>query len=194
MEIVLKETDRLDQLLSDFLLFTHPDERKKQRIELNGIIDEAVQLFSYNPHYNTIEVVKNLQGAIVIEVDPQQIKQVFWNLFINAAQAMGTGGELTVSTSLVHFDALDKGIQARLDRRVGSLWSQIVVSDTGSGIPESYLDKIFDPFFTSKEKGIGLGLAIVFRIVESYQGIILVKSEHNRGTSFTIFLPSVATG
>ena len=194
MEIVLKETDRLDQLLSDFLLFTHPDDRKKQRIELNGIIDDAVQLFSYNPHYNTIEVIKNLQGAIMIEADPQQIQQVFWNLFINAAQAMGNGGELTVSTRLVHFDALEKGIQARLDRRVGSLWSRIVVGDTGSGIPESDLDKIFDPFFTSKEKGIGLGLAIVFRIIESYQGIIMVKSEHKRGASFTIVLPSVSTG
>jgi signal transduction histidine kinase len=161
-------------------------------IELNGIIDDAVQLFSYNRHYNSIEVVKSLQGAIMIEVDPQQIKQVLWNLFINAAQAMGNEGELTVSTSLVHFDALDKGIQAQLDRRFGSLWSQIVVSDTGSGIPESYLDKIFDPFFTSKEKGIGLGLAIVFRIIESYQGIIVVKNETGRGASFTMYLPSVS--
>ena len=192
MDIVLRETDRLDQLLSDFVLFTHPDDRKKQMIELNGIIDDAVQLFSYNRHYNSIEVVKSLQGAIMIEVDPQQIKQVLWNLFINAAQAMGNEGELTVSTSLVHFDALDKGIQARLDRRFGSLWSQIVVSDTGSGIPESYLDKIFDPFFTSKEKGIGLGLAIVFRIIESYQGIIVVKNETGRGASFTMYLPSVS--
>jgi two-component system sensor histidine kinase PilS (NtrC family) len=194
MDIVLRETDRLDQLLSDFLLFTHPDDRKKQMIELNSIIDDTVQLFSYNPNYNTIEVVKNLQGSIMIEVDTQQIKQVLWNLFINAAQAMGNGGELTVSTSLVHFDALAKGIQARLDRGVGNLWSQIVVADTGSGIPESYLDKVFDPFFTSKERGIGLGLAIVFRIVESYQGVILVKSEKSSGTSFTIFLPSVSTG
>jgi two-component system sensor histidine kinase PilS (NtrC family) len=194
MEIVLKETNRLDQLLSDFVLFTHPDDRKKQVVDLNGIIDETIQLFSYNSNYNDIDVVKHLQGSIMIEADPQQIKQVFWNLFINAAQAMGSGGELRVVAQVVPIDSLDEGIQARLDRSLGSSWSQIVVADTGSGIPESYLGKIFDPFFTSKEKGIGLGLAIVFRIIESYHGIIVVKSEKNKGASFTLFLPSVSTG
>lgn len=194
MDIVLRETDRLDHLLSDFVLFTHPDDRKKEMVELNSIIDEAVQLFSYNPHYNGIEVVKNLQGAVMIEVDPQQIKQVLWNLFINAAQAMGNEGELTVSTGLLAGDALDKKTEARIGRRCGGPWSRIVVSDTGCGIPESNLDKIFDPFFTSKEKGIGLGLAIVFRIIESYQGVIMVESEPGRGTSFTIYLPALPRG
>ena len=108
MDIVLKETNRLDQLLSDFVLFTHPDDRKKEWVDLNGIIDDTLQMLSYNPLKNGIEVEKHLQGSTMVEADSQQLKQVFWNLFINAVQAMGTGGRLTVSTSVMHYDALLK--------------------------------------------------------------------------------------
>lgn len=192
MEIVLRETNRLDQLLSDFILFAQPNDRKKEEFELNSVVDDALQLFSYNPHYNNINVTKNLQGKIMIEADHQQIKQVFWNLFINAAQAMDHKGELVVSTKIVHADSLNETIKSRLNSSSSQLWSQIVIIDTGCGIPEKYLDKIFDPFFTTREKGIGLGLAIVYSIVESYKGTILVKSESGKGSHFTIYLPSIS--
>jgi len=192
MEIVLRETSRLDHLLSDFILFAQPDDRKREEIELNSIIDDALQLFSYNPKYNGINVIKNLQGRIMIEADPQQIKQVFWNLFINAAQAMDYKGELVLSTKIVHTNSLNEEIVSRHDSNSNQLWSKIVVADTGRGIPERYLDKIFDPFFTTKDKGIGLGLAIVYSIIESYKGTILVKSESGRGSHFTIYLPSIS--
>ena len=192
MDIVLRETDRLDQLLSDFILFARPDDRKKEMVELNSIIDDALKLFSYNPQYSNITVVKNLRGYIMIEVDPLQIKQVFWNIFINAAQAMDSKGELMVSTELVHLDSLNEGVKSRLDSRYNTYWSQVIVTDTGRGIPKSDLDKIFDPFFTDKEKGTGLGLAIVYSIVESYKGTILVKSESGKGSDFTIYLPSIS--
>jgi len=192
MDIVLKETNRLDQLLSDFVLFTHPDDRKKEWVDLSGIIDETLQMLSYNPLKNGIEIEKNLQGATMVEADAQQLKQVFWNLFINAVQAMGTEGRLMVSTSVMHYDALHESIRERLDSNVGKEWTKIVIADTGSGIPESYLDKIFDPFFTTKEKGIGLGLAIVYSIIESYSGIIEVASEDKKGSRFAIYLPSLS--
>ena len=192
MEIVLRETHRLDQLLSDFILFAQPNDRKKEVVELNGIIDDALQLFSCNPQYNNINVIKNLQGTIMIEADTQQIKQVFWNLFINAAQAMENGGELKVSTKIVPLDSLDNKISSRLNSNTSEIFSQIVITDTGHGIPRRYLNKIFDPFFSTKEKGIGLGLAIVYRIIESYQGIISVESKENKGVSFTIHLPSTS--
>ena len=192
MDIVLKETNRLDQLLSDFVLFTHPDDRKKEWVDLNGIIGETLQLLSYNPLKNGIEVEKNLQGTTMVEADSQQLKQVFWNLFINAVQAMGIGGRLTVSSSVMRYDALHESLRERLDSGVAKAWTEIVIADTGSGIPESYLDKIFDPFFTTKEKGIGLGLAIVYSIIESYQGIIEVTSVDKNGSRFAIYLPAVS--
>jgi two-component system sensor histidine kinase PilS (NtrC family) len=190
MEIVLRETNRLDQLISDFILFAQPDDRKKEIVELNSIIGDALQLFSNNPHHRNINVVKNLQNTIMTEVDQQQIKQVFWNLFINAAQAMDYEGELGVSTEIVRLDSWDTKISRKLDSTFGELWVRIVIADTGCGISEHYLDKIFDPFFTTKEKGIGLGLSIVYSIIESYAGTILVESEKDKGSRFAIYLPS----
>jgi two-component system sensor histidine kinase PilS (NtrC family) len=192
MEIVLKETNRLDQLLSDFVLFTHPDDRKREWVDLNGIIDDTLQLLSYNPLKNGIEVEKNLQGAPMVEADSQQLKQVFWNLFINAVQAMGTEGTLTVSTRVMPYDSLHESRREHLDENIGREWTEIVIGDNGKGIPKSYLDKIFDPFFTTKDQGIGLGLAIVYSIVESYKGIIEVASEDMQGTRFAIYLPAVS--
>lgn len=192
MDIVLKETNRLDQLLSDFVLFTHPEDRKKEWVNLNGIIDDTLQLLSYNPLKNGVEVEKNLQGAPLVEADSQQLKQVFWNLFINAVQAMGTGGRLTVSTRVMQYDSLNESRRENLDKKAGTEWTEIVIADTGKGIPKSCLDKIFDPFFTTKERGIGLGLAIVYSIIESYRGIIEVTSEDNKGSQFTINLPVVS--
>jgi two-component system sensor histidine kinase PilS (NtrC family) len=192
MNIVLRETNRLDQLLSDFILFARPDDRRKESVELNNILDDTIQLFSYNPQYGDINVIKNLHGKIMIEADPQQIKQVFWNLFINAAQSMDHKGALVVNTEIVHQDSLSKGVKSRLDTNSNEFWSHIIVSDTGRGIPEKYTNKIFDPFFTTRDRGIGLGLAIVYRIIESYRGNISVKSQENKGTSFTIYLPSIS--
>jgi two-component system sensor histidine kinase PilS (NtrC family) len=192
MDIVLKETNRLDQLLSDFVLFTHPDDRKREWVDLNGIINDTLQLVSYNPLKNGIEVEKNLQGSPMVEADSQQLKQVFWNLFINALQAMGDGGRLTVSTRVMQYDSLHESRREHLDKNAGTEWTEIVIADTGKGIPKSYLDKIFDPFFTTKEKGIGLGLAIVYSIIESYRGIIGVTSQDNKGSQFTINLPAVS--
>jgi len=192
MEIVLRETKRLDQLLSDFILFAHPNDRKKEKVELNSIIDNTIQLCLYNPDFSTITIKRNFHDSIMVEVDPQQIKQVFWNLFINAAQAMDYRGEIEVLTTIVHLTSLTEDIKVMLDTSAHTLLSQIVVSDTGCGIPEVYRDKIFDPFFTTKEKGIGLGLAIVYSIIESYRGTILVKSESGKGSQFTIYLPVIS--
>jgi signal transduction histidine kinase len=125
----------------------------------------------------------------MIEADLQQVKQIFWNLFINAAQAMDHKGELKVATKIVHFESINEKISSRLESAVSELWSQIHITDTGCGISGSCLDKIFDPFFTTREKGIGLGLSIVYRIIESYKGTILAESESGKGSQFTIFLP-----
>jgi signal transduction histidine kinase len=105
------------------------------------------------------------------------MRQVFWNLLINACQAMPDGGEITVSALPLSHSEDD------------AVWCEIVIQDTGCGIAHEYLDKIFDPFFTTKTSGTGLGLAIVDRIIEDHGGIIDVESETGRGTKFRIRLP-----
>ena len=111
--------------------------------------------------------------------DAQQVKQVFWNLFINAAEAMADGGELRVE------------LRRRPPMEISGepKHGEIHVSDTGPGIRDTDLKRIFDPFFTTKEKGTGLGLAIVHKIVENYGGKITVRSQLGKGTTFTIYLP-----
>jgi signal transduction histidine kinase len=160
-------------------------------VKLNSVIDDALKIFSCNPYHENITIIKDLQGTIMTEVDPQQIKQVLWNLFINAAQAMDLKGKLKVSTKIMQSESIDAKISLRLESIASELWSQIIVTDTGCGISEKYLDKIFDPFFTTREKGIGLGLAIVYSIIESYRGTILVESESGKGSHFTIYLPAI---
>ena len=124
-------------------------------------------------------MVANLKDDLFVLGDAQQLQQVFWNLFINAAQAMPLGGELRVDLRrLSPLLFLEEPAQG-----------EIVISDTGTGVEEKELNKIFNPFFTTKEKGTGLGLSIVHKILESYGGKITVKSQPNIGTTFTIYLP-----
>jgi two-component system sensor histidine kinase PilS (NtrC family) len=191
MDIVLKETNRLDQLLSDFVLFTHPDQRKKKQIELNTVIMDTIELFLSNPDHNMITVMTDLNGSILLEADPHQIKQVLWNLFVNAHQAMSQGGNLTITSKKVAASDLT---ELRQKLPVGAevpCWVQLTVADTGCGIEVSDVDKVFDPFFTTKPRGSGLGLAIVYSIIESYKGQVSLKSQQDRGTTFTILLPAV---
>ena len=121
-------------------------------------------------------------------IDPDQMKQVFWNLLINAAQAMSNGGEIQVQ--------LGKGnawgapaFPSRLQLK-GKEWVKISITDSGNGIPPEEKEKIFEPFFTTKENGTGLGLSIVHKIIENHNGVIKVESEVGRGSTFTIFLPA----
>ncbi len=189
MDIVLRETNRLDQLLSDFVLFTHPDDRRKKVLELNSVIMDTVELFLSNPDHGSINLVTDLHGSIMLEADPNQIKQVLWNLFANAHQAMGGGGKLQVATKIAAEETISDVLQAAGTGHRSAEWVRLEVADTGCGIDEAYLDKVFDPFFTTKPRGSGLGLAIVYSIIESYKGHISVKSQKDRGTAFTILLP-----
>jgi len=181
MGIILREVNRLNSLIEDFLLFARPTQPGKERIYLNGIIEEILKMFAHSPDCNPgIRLVTNFEDDLYLEGDVQQIRQVFWNLFINAAQAMPHGGELRVevrrnSSSLPLFGEPAQG--------------EISVSDTGNGIPDQDIERIFDPFFTTKEKGTGLGLSIVHSIVESYAGKVSVRSQPGQGTTFTIHFP-----
>jgi two-component system sensor histidine kinase PilS (NtrC family) len=180
MDIILREVGRLNSLIADFLLFARPTPPGKELIHLNGIVEEVLKVFVHSPECGPeIRLATHFQDEIYLPGDAQQIKQVFWNLIINAAQAMPAGGELRVEL---------RRRSSQSDPEEPSQ-GEIVISDTGTGIEEDELNKIFNPFFTTKEKGTGLGLSIVHKIVESYGGRITVRSQPNKGTTFTIYLP-----
>lgn len=164
--------DRLQTLVQGILNFTRPMVSSLGREDLSEVLQACLASAGRVCQGTGVKVVTNLHHPPTeVLVDVNQLTQVFTNLFENALQAMPHGGEIAVTTS----------------RREDEV--QIVVADTGIGIPPESLEKVFQPFFTTRVTGIGLGLAIVFRIVEQHGGDVAVESEVGRGTSFRITLP-----
>jgi two-component system sensor histidine kinase PilS (NtrC family) len=188
MDIILRESERLNNLITDFLLFAQPAKTNKVKMDIGQVIDETLELFKNSLGQNqSIKIVKNLEKEIVVLGDQHQLKQLFWNLIINAAQIMPNGGELKVKLETVNADGTSGRFQGS-KRKDMTPFAKISVSDTGNGINPDEKEKIFEPFFTTKEGGTGLGLAIVHRIVENHDGFISVNSQRNKGTTFEIFL------
>jgi two-component system sensor histidine kinase PilS (NtrC family) len=191
MEITLRESERLNALITDFLLFAQPPQTHKMPWEIRKIIEETIELFTHSPSFHEgIRIRRpSVRDDTQVLIDPDQMKQVFWNLLINAGQAMSDGGEIRID--------LDKGNEAfggailpLPTSRTGKDWVRISITDSGEGIPPKEKEKIFEPFFTTKERGTGLGLSIVHKIVENHNGVIKVESEIGKGSTFTIFLPA----
>ena len=189
MDIAIRETERLNALITDFLLFAKPGLEGKEVVDITKVINDTLGEFASSPEWNKdIEVYKNLSGDGKLEANPKQLKQVFWNLFINAVQAMPEGGKLKIEVRSQKSEVRSLKYMSNSQKAEDNLL-EIIITDTGCGIPKEKLDKIFDPFFTTKEKGAGMGLAIAYRIIESYKGKTVVKSRLGQGTTFTIYLP-----
>ena len=179
MAIVSREIDRLNQLISDFLLFARPKETKWRTFDLNQVIMESLTLFKNGPRWNeNVSVLTHFMDSVTIESDPDQIKQVLWNLFLNACDAMPDGGILDIGTKWV-FETPES-----TNKNVA-----IVIHDTGSGFDPITLPKLFTPFFTTKEGGSGLGLATVKRIIDQLQGRISGHNHPDGGAEIAIILP-----
>lgn len=177
MEIVLRESDRLNSLITNFLCFARPDRIRPEPMDLREVIEEVLELVQRMPEFpDNIQIAKHLKADGKIFADIQQIKQVLWNLYVNALQAMPDGGRLVTTVR-----------QTRSLERIEGV--AIEVKDTGIGIDSQNLQRIFDPFFTTRDTGIGLGLSVVHRIVENHGGNITVQSQKGMGTTFTIILP-----
>ncbi|MFQ5781108.1 MAG: nitrogen regulation protein NR(II), partial [Nitrospiria bacterium] len=193
LQIAVSETERLNTIITQFLLYAKPLPPRRIRVNLDLLLSETAQLIQNNPEYNErISVVlANSAEPLMILIDPDQIKQVFWNLAINAFQAMPQGGTLTLSAQRI-FSKRGKGTYSAIKREAGNVIApnqvEITFKDTGEGIKKGDLDKIFYPFFTTKSSGSGLGLAIVQRVIEEHLGKIEVQSGAG-GTSFHIYLP-----
>lgn len=179
MNIVLRETDHLNLWISDFLEFARPRRAEMLTVRLGQSLEELVEVFRNDPGTSGIDIQFEVDGtAAVIEGDAARLRQVFWNLLKNASQAMPDGGTIRV----------------RIERalRGGVPYVHVMVMDTGVGIPQSDLERVFEPFYTTKERGTGLGLATSFRIIADHHGHIEVTSRVRQGTTFHVYLPELA--
>jgi two-component system sensor histidine kinase PilS (NtrC family) len=184
MDIAVREATRLDTIITEFLQYARPPALNLAEFDLNKVLAETMHLVQHEARTRTnIKIVTApAPGALPGQVDQDQMKQVFWNLATNAFDAMPKGGQLTVATGCRKID-----ISGRKAEVV-----EISFQDTGEGIPRKNLDKIFLPFFTTKKRGSGLGLAAVHRIVDLHGGWIKVDSQEGQGTRFVVCLPRSA--
>ncbi|CAB1055994.1 hypothetical protein D1BOALGB6SA_728 [Olavius sp. associated proteobacterium Delta 1] len=170
MQIVLREADRLSSLVTNFLLYARPPAGKVEAMELEKIIIDTAELFEKGASNDRrITTTKNIQSGIWISMDPLHLRQILWNLLINAAEAIEGEGKIHIE---LHGS---KNKQA-----------YIKISDNGCGMTQEEINYIFDPFFTTKATGTGLGLSIVHRILEAYDALLDVESKINEGTTFIL--------
>ncbi len=172
IQILLRETDRLNQIVQEFLNFARSKQPEFQLSDLNEAIESVLTLTAPEARKAGVKVEKKLDSSIgKRSFDAGLLRQAFLNLVLNAIQAMADGGVLTIESGL-RGDAIE-----------------IMIGDTGSGISEDNRKKLFSPFFSTKKNGTGLGLAITYRIIENHRGRIDVKSEQGKGTTFIVKLP-----
>ena len=178
LEILEKEVATSERIISSLLDFARPKPPLRRKVGVNDIVQAAL---SHTDVPENVEVATQLDETLpTILADPDQLERVFGNIILNAVQAMalprpiGTaeGGQLVVRSEAPSPE-----------------WVAISFADTGVGIPEKNLDKIFEPLFTTKAKGIGLGLALVRTLVEGHGGTVEVQSEVGKGSTFTVKLP-----
>jgi PAS domain S-box-containing protein len=175
LEILEKEVGTSERIISSLLDFARAKAPVRRKVDVNDIVQEALSRATVP---EKVEVISQLDKTLpAILADPDQLGQVFGNIILNDIQAMPEGGRLVVQTS---------GVSEKPPR---SGWVAVSFADTGVGIPEENLGKLFEPLFTTKAKGIGLGLAVTRTLVEGHGGTIEVQSEVGKGSTFTVKLP-----
>jgi len=188
LEIIVAQTDRITKLIRQLLNFARPTRMELGAVRMNELLDEVIGLTEHQIVKERISIQTDFQPELPSLVgDANQLEQAFLNIVVNAWHAMPEGGTLSLRTRLV-----PGGDRLRRGGRAAAAGVEVVIADTGVGIPPEHLPRIFDPFFSTKGvgKGTGLGLAITRRIVEDHHGTIEVSSEVQRGTSFRIWLPT----
>ena len=172
MRIILREADRLNGLVNEFLQFARPVTGAPASIRLAPTIQEIIELFKRDKlSGGRLEIKMDLDADLQIEMDPSHFKQVLWNLLLNAAEAVSGGGE-------VHIVA----------ERTMDGFTAVRVRDNGAGIDDETMRSLFEPFFTTKSQGSGLGLCVVYRILEAYGFQLSVDSAPGKGATFSILI------
>ncbi|MCD4720820.1 MAG: PAS domain-containing protein [Desulfobacula sp.] len=173
-QIMVKEVERINRSVTQLLEFAKPMAIEKQQVNINELIAHSLRLVHHDLDQKKIETKVDIDiKQAIIHTDPDRMNQVLLNLYINAIEALGDRGKLTICVQ-----------DAEQDGRI-----EIRVRDNGMGIDEASLDLIFDPYFTTRPSGTGLGLAIVYRVIENLNGSIRVESLKGKGTCFIINLP-----
>jgi two-component system sensor histidine kinase PilS (NtrC family) len=176
VDIAVREVDRLDRLISDLLDYARPRTEERQRLDLGEVVTEISKAFEAERRERDVGVLVQAEPSVEIEGASGQIRQVLWNLIRNATDAMPSGGIIRITA-------------AREELTGGRREAVLSVADDGVGIPKDDLDRIFEPFFSTKQSGTGLGLATVARIVEDHRGTVDIHSEPGKGTTFTLRFP-----
>ncbi len=175
MAIVLREVERLNALITDLLDFARPREPDPQQLDLSATLAEMLRVFENDKHLDGARVELEAATPVWIEADAGQLRQVVWNLLRNAAEASPKGTPISVDVAMERDDYQS--------------WARLTVRDRGPGIPLEHRARIFEPFFSTKQGGTGLGLATVHRIVEEHKGRVELDTPAGGGTAVTIRLP-----
>lgn len=193
LSLVERETQRCVSIVRNLLDFSRQREPAFQLLSVSAILDEALSLLENRLAIQNVEVVRQFGPAPAVRADFGQLRQAFVNVLMNACEAMPEGGTLRVLTREVGPSEGGKGglLSPTGKPEPPTRSAEVVIMDTGPGIPEEHLSRIFDPFFTTKEKGTGLGLSVVYGIVEKHGGKIVVDSRVGQGTTVTLRLPAV---
>jgi two-component system sensor histidine kinase PilS (NtrC family) len=187
MQIVLRETDRLSSLVNNFLMFARPARGCTELVALDAAVTETLALFKKDTAiFGKISIAQSLLPNVWVEIDPVHLRQVLWNLLLNAAETVAAKAEALEMGADGNGNTDRHGVidvQMRLKDDDGVF---LVIQDNGEGMTQETIEAIFDPFFTTKPEGTGLGLSIVHRILESYQAPLDVHSRHGVGSRFII--------
>lgn len=171
LDVIVRESNRLEKTVSDLLSFTRPQAPDRVALDVTQAIRENADAFRADPANAAIQVSIAASGKITAELDPGQFSQILWNLMRNAAEAMSLEGR----------------IEVRASREDDLL--VVEIEDEGPGIPEEDVDRVLEPFYSTKDKGSGFGLALVQRIVQDHEGEVTVRSQPGEGATFTVRLP-----
>lgn len=196
MGIVVREVDRLNDLIGNFLLYSRPTPLKLQPVDLAEMVREVAKM-SESQLEKRIEVELDLEDGVLVQADADQLRSVVWNLWNNAVEAIGDQGHLAARVRRIPRDGTQAGLPQ--DRQgegaphsaggLPSVFGLLEIEDDGGGIDPALQETIFEPFFTTKRTGTGLGLATVQRIIEQHGGSIEVDSTPAVGTRFRVLLP-----
>ena len=174
LDIIVRETERMNQLIEKLLFYAKPAVNRLEEVQLNAVIENSLLLVESQLRQRQIRHIVRLSTDLpLVTAAAEQVKQVLLNILLNAMQAIGEKGIIRISSRYVAWEKL----------------VQISVSDTGGGVPQENMERIFDPFFTTKDQGTGLGLSVAFRLMETWGGSIRVQSKQGHGSKFVLIFP-----
>jgi signal transduction histidine kinase len=178
LDVVTQQVEELDRIVEEFLQLTRPIEMNWEAVDLNLFLVDVMRSFASSLEIANVKLICDFSKILLYaKIDRDKLRQAVSNIIINSIQAMPDGGELRITTAR---DASHKTVV-------------IKISDTGVGIPQKNIDRLFEPYFTTKPDGTGLGLAVTYRMIEAHGGEIRVESQEEQGAAFTIVLPFSTT-